>query len=822
MENTLTAVWEQVTDLLAAGVSIIPVRDREQDGKPPKTPYYRWKDYQSRIIGVDELWHAMEEHGTAAVAIVCGAVSGNLEAIDIDVKNWPGIDATYFGLIQSTYPALWMSLRIHSTPSGGYHILYRCGQALNIGNQKLATASASTQAGIETRGEGGYIVAPPSLGYQIHQDRPIPTITLEQRESLVNLARSLNEKIKPMLAPTIENNKADYYDENPFEHYNRSDDAERILLDHGWQWERSNSHTHRYFIRPGKDKGISASFDLRTRIYYIFTTSTNLDAERGYHPATLLAHLRFAGDKRATYRYLVEQGYGRIKPRIEDALVTQRAITGAELPANASPGAKVVYLEKRTDLEKRYPHGLFWDVADKGAITINRERTYAVAGQLGFRVHNGSVVRVEGFLVKRITERQFYDALKSYIGADEDTCNAFEAYLQRAGEFTISRIPLLDTTKLLDSTKDYSYKFFKNVWVAIRPDGVIHNTYEYIGDRLIWEPQLLDRNFEIEELNPEGLYYQFLDLSIGVTTYLYKVIGYLTHEHKDPANAYMIMLTESCPNPKQGGGTGKNIFTNLIGSATSLKNIAGSQVQLNEKFLQAWNYERVMAVHDLPKRFNIGFFKELSSGSGTLKKLFHDEESLPSSMMPKFVFTTNFSYDDSDGGIKRRLIPVEFSNFFTKVGGVDRHFSKMFPHDWSPEDWLQYDNFIIKAIQMYLQGNGKLEPNPLTEDGWLKQFDQLHMVLTREFIQQHMEYWLRMGFVNNDEFKTQYGRFCSENNIDRKYQLSSMRMTQALEDWCTHYKIAYLNNHTKRVLLTTERGRLFEKIEPDKKKGSPT
>ena len=120
MSESLSAVWEQVTDLLAAGVSLIPVRDREQDGKPPKTPYAQWKQFQSRIIGLDELWHAMEHHGTMAVAMICGEVSGNLEVIDIDVKNWSGIDARYFEAIREIYPALWQSLRIHSTPSGGF------------------------------------------------------------------------------------------------------------------------------------------------------------------------------------------------------------------------------------------------------------------------------------------------------------------------------------------------------------------------------------------------------------------------------------------------------------------------------------------------------------------------------------------------------------------------------------------------------------------------------------------------------------------------------------------------------------------------------
>src|SRR5882757_4712141 len=123
MGDTLQAVWEQVTDLLSAGVSIIPVRDREQAGKPPKSPYASWKQYQQRIIQAEELWHQMEHQETTAIAIICGAVSGNLEAIDIDVKNWAGIDARLFEAIREIYPDLFARLRIHSTPSGGFHIL---------------------------------------------------------------------------------------------------------------------------------------------------------------------------------------------------------------------------------------------------------------------------------------------------------------------------------------------------------------------------------------------------------------------------------------------------------------------------------------------------------------------------------------------------------------------------------------------------------------------------------------------------------------------------------------------------------------------------
>lgn len=810
MGESLTAVWQQVTDLLSAGVSIIPVRDRQIEDKAPKTPYHLWKQYQTRRIELDELWHQMEEHATTAIAIICGAVSGNLEAIDIDVKNWAGIDALLFEAIRASYPDLFTRLRIHSTPSGGFHILYRVDRPTGIGNQKLATKADSTQAGIETRGEGGYIVAPPSLGYQIHRDVPIPTITWEQRESLINLARSFNEKIKVVAPQAVERKKEDYYEENPFEHFNNSDDGERVLLDNGWKLEKSKSTSHRYYIRPGKESGISASFNLSSRIFYVFSTSTQLEADKGYHPATILGLLRFNGDTKATYRYLVEHGFGRIKQHYERAIVKSNVLSGVELPANISPEAKALYVTERGRLQEQYPHGVYWEVSDKDVVTINREKLYHVADQLGFRLHNNKVVQVAGYLVKRVNTRQFYDLLKAYIGNEEDPRNAYEAFIQRAGEFSISRITLLEEAMLLQSTKETAYKFFADDYLEISAGAVVFHPYADLAGRLIWEEQCCARSFQLTEIDEQGLYYRFLQLGIGISDYLYRVIGYLTHEYKDESQAYIITLIESCPDPKQGGGTGKNLFTNLIGHSTTLKNVAGAQAQLNEKFLQVWNGERVMALHDLPKRFNFGFLKELSAGSGTLKKLFRDEESLPVSSMPKFILSSNYSYDNSDGGLKRRIIPVEFTSFFTQAGGVDKHFGKLFPIDWNGWEWLQYDNLVVRSIQEYLKVGGKLEPNPLTEDGWLKQFDQMHMVLTREFIQQHLDYWLRVNFISLEQFKTDYSKFCSDNNIDRKFALSSMRMSTALEDWCAHYKIVFINNAVKRELLSTIRGRIFE------------
>ena len=51
------------------------------------------------------------------------------------------------------------------------------------------------------------------------------------------------------------------------------------------------------------------------------------------------------------------------------------------------------------------------------------------------------------------------------------------------------------------------------------------------------------------------------------------------------------------------------------------------------------------------------------------------------------------------------------------------------PHDWTGDDWIGYDNIIMKSIQSYIKNNCKLLVPELTRGGWLKQFEQSYSLL---------------------------------------------------------------------------------------------
>lgn len=815
--STLAQVWEQVTSLLKNGFSIIPVRDKEQTYNnkiyAPKTPCIgSWKQYQNRFITEAELWAAMEKGETSAIAILAGKISGNLEVIDIDQKQWPGIGAQIFRVLHDIYPNLFKILRIHNTPSGGYHILYRISDGIPEGNQKLAYHAEHKEAGIETRGEGGYICAPPCIGYTVFQDMPVPFITMDQRNILIHVCRSFNQKVK-VKQHKSEYTKDAYYDQNPFEHFNTSPAAGDVLSSHGWGYDGvSGPWVH--YTRPGKQTGVSASFNNEKGYYYFFTTSTEFEAEKGYTPSTVRCMLECGNDYKALHKKLVSEGYGKVSAKVQDKITHRNALTGKPLPANFTPEALAEHERLVIENQNKYPHGIFWFEEDD-KLTMHHERIIQVAGNIGYRIYNGDVLcRIDNYIVSKSTQRQFLDELKAYIQEDDAeyhlrVLNGYEAFMKHNTAWITSRVPEISDVEFVRSTKNESYKFYLNCWVGISAEVINPMQYELITG-YVWDTNILKRNFNFINQGDfhKSIYFDYLEKAIGVTDYLMQCMGYLAHDHKDEEAAYIIVLTEQCPDPTQGGGSGKNIFTTLFNNITSYTSVSGTQVQYNEKFLQSWDMQRVFAIHDIPKDFKYDFLKELSGGTAILKKLFKDEKAITADKMPKFVLSTNFSYKITDGGLKRRIIPIEFTNFFTLSGGVRKFYKKMFPAGWDAQEWLAYDNIMCCCIQLYLQV-GELEAPELSAGGWDKQFKMDYNQDTRDFIDNYIEDWIRQEFIVMDAFNRQYETHLVNAGVSLKYKLTGQRLNEAIRSYCQKFKILYTPDAQKKTGGVKFKGKLF-------------
>lgn len=290
-------------------LSVIPVNEK-------KIPIGGWKENQKRRIEPNGQFN-----NSYGIGIVCGAVSGNLECIDIDSKY----DLTgtlwkhYCRIVKEQDEFLLKKLVIEKSPSGGYHLIYRCKEI--EGNKKLANRYTTdsekkenpkekVRVLIETRGEGGYFMCHPSPGYKLLQGSldAVPEITVQERSILFYCARIFNEVYeKPVIRSEYTRVICDNI--SPFDDYNKRGDVLRLLEEEGWTIKKKIGTKH-LLLRPGGTGVWSADWDSDKRLLYVWTTSSEFESNRAYNPSQILTVLKFGGNYSASVKWLKQNNYG--------------------------------------------------------------------------------------------------------------------------------------------------------------------------------------------------------------------------------------------------------------------------------------------------------------------------------------------------------------------------------------------------------------------------------------------------------------------------------------------------------------------------------
>jgi hypothetical protein len=179
------------------------------------------------------------------------------------------------------------------------------------GQMKVATL-------IETRGEGGYCLVPPSPATCHPLHRPyvlaqgdfahIPPITADERAILLNCARALNEYVEPERVSTPRQDTGPNGN-RPGDLYAATAVWPDILLPHGWRVV-----THRgevtFWRRPGKNRGISATTGYCGDRLYVFSSNAHpFEPERAYNKFAAFALLNAGGDFIKAATMLACQGF---------------------------------------------------------------------------------------------------------------------------------------------------------------------------------------------------------------------------------------------------------------------------------------------------------------------------------------------------------------------------------------------------------------------------------------------------------------------------------------------------------------------------------
>lgn len=303
MNNLITISQQYVRNHL----SVLPIK---LDNKKPKLE--TWKRLQTTTLTETECERAF--YDDCLIGLIGGKVSGNLEMIDVD--NHLGNARELFEQLKSLIDTF--SLPWETTKNGGYHIFYKCSSPVEY-NQLLAMQPESDGtpiAVIETRGEGGYCVVSPSIGYTLMEGDifNIPIIDKEQRDYIISECRTQGtcleepkkelKKYTPKPIPIGSNDRIG-------NEYNRSQEGllevRALLKIAGWVFDKSGMFAR----RPNKKGGgysatlgkvfSKAGFPL---FYNFSPNSPNFEMKEGISYFYVFARLAYNNDFKAAAREL--------------------------------------------------------------------------------------------------------------------------------------------------------------------------------------------------------------------------------------------------------------------------------------------------------------------------------------------------------------------------------------------------------------------------------------------------------------------------------------------------------------------------------------
>jgi hypothetical protein len=351
------------TDKLPVGYLLPPRLDADGNvviNHETNRPAHTWLPF---ALGVPDDWwlrHWFLRVDTRLGAI-CGAVSGHLEAIDFD-RDVDGtlahFDAWWAALLARD-AALAKRLLLVRTRGGNRHACYRCPELTTIPpNHPIARQyrlhpedqkQDQIKTLIETRGEHGYVVAPPSAGYRAIQGsyRALPIISAHERALLHELAAAQTigtprpgpGRIEsPTLRTGVDYDTVDR--DTPWGRFNAQATNEStcaLLAELGWD-DVGDDGTGRRVRRPGGRSASSGTVGISTPgwLHVFSSNGAPFQPSTNYSPFAVYAVVRHGADYHAAAWALGEAERGE-RYQAADGVWVRRAPTFRERPVKREP-----------------------------------------------------------------------------------------------------------------------------------------------------------------------------------------------------------------------------------------------------------------------------------------------------------------------------------------------------------------------------------------------------------------------------------------------------------------------------------------------------
>lgn len=278
--------------ILNSGYSLITADEN-------KVPNLAWKKYQNEALSFEDFEKNRVKSSTKFVGLVTGF--NGVEVVDVDLKVFKEKSKAdefwneYYTLLNDNIEDFEKKFLIAKTLNNGYHIIYRCENP--GGNKKIAKLQGMTEAVIETRGVGGYVIV-----YDADYTK-IKKISDEDREIILSISEMYDFKDEVK----VEQPSFNYVKKSPWADYNEKTNIWDLV---SGEFEIVKKTSKATIIKRNGAKSHHSGYLYNNNRIYLFSTGTIYPAEQLLTPFSIYAYQNFNGNFSEAGKNLFYKGYG--------------------------------------------------------------------------------------------------------------------------------------------------------------------------------------------------------------------------------------------------------------------------------------------------------------------------------------------------------------------------------------------------------------------------------------------------------------------------------------------------------------------------------
>jgi hypothetical protein len=365
-------------------------------------------------------------------------------------------------------------------------------------------------------------------------------------------------------------------------------------------------------------------------------------------------------------------------------------------------------------VEEENTRTIFWTKSDKGSVKIDHLLFKNFLEDSGFYKYfpegskNYIFIRLTNNLIDHTSEKEIKDYVLNYL-LDMDDVSVYNYFADNTRFFKEEFLSLLSTIEIyfIEDTKTSSYIYYQNCAVKITKDTIKTIDYLDLGG-YVWKDHVIDRNFMICDVTEQCDFRTFISNICSKDTFRVKsmesTIGFLLHGFKNLSFCPAVIFNDEVISDNPEGGTGKGLIINALGKMKKVVTIDGKLFDFQKSFAyQLVSADtQILCFDDVKKYFEFERLFSLITEGLTLEKKNKDAIKIPLSKSPKIAITTNYAIKGAGNSFERRKWELELHQHYSKSYTPLDEFGKLMFTDWDDVDWCEFDNFMLRCLQDYL------------------------------------------------------------------------------------------------------------------------